>query len=124
MYFGYSCDFRCAREMDEIRAAWNATGPFEWKTFDNDEYGVYLVTRVPESNLRIRLLGPAQEYLLTIDFDVERQLVRKTKSQLFSIMFKKLLPAIGATEIRDTSWETTPWPSRWFRRLVYRLRWG
>jgi hypothetical protein len=35
-------------------------------------------------------------------------------------MFETLLPAAGATDIRDTNWETQ---TSWVRRLIRQVRW-
>jgi hypothetical protein len=101
-------------------------GPYAWQAFDSDHiggYGIYIVAREYETHLRIRVLGETPDYSLEMDFDVERSLVRQTKSQLFANMFERLLPAVGATDIRDTNWETqTNWIRRLFRQLRWRLR--
>ena len=122
MFDSYTFEFRCEREIFDIQATWRSNGPYAWQAFDSEQYGAYIVARAPELNLRVRVLGKAPNYSLEMDFDVERKRMKQTKAQLFSTMFEKLLPAVGATHIRDTSWETTKWPRRWFRRLVRRFR--
>lgn len=110
MYRGYTFDFRCERKILEVQAVWLTLGPYPWQAFENEQYGTYIVARVPETNLRIRVLGEVPNYSLEIDFDVEPDLVARTKLQLFSTVFKTLLPAVGATDIRDTSRETMRFP--------------
>src|SRR5205823_14810073 len=106
MYFGATYDFRCESAILDIQSAWNAAGPYQWNAFDNEQYGVYMVTRVLEINLRIRVLGEAPNYSLEMDCDVPPKELEQTKSNLLSTMFDRLLPSIGATAIRDTSNET------------------
>jgi hypothetical protein len=106
VYFGRTFDFRCDHEIFEIQSAWNAAGPYRWDAFDNEQYGVYIVTRAPEIHLKIRVLGQPPNFSLEIDCDVPPEIAETTKATLLSTMFNKLLPAIKATAIRDTSYET------------------
>jgi hypothetical protein len=90
-----------------MKTAWLEIAPYQWQAFDNEQYGIYIVAREPERELKIRVLGQAPNYSLEINFDVEPQLIEQAKSEIFKIVFGGLLPAVGATDIRDTSWETT-----------------
>lgn len=123
MHRGHTFDFRCKRKILELQSVWSALGPYRWHAFENEQYGPYIVAREPETNLKIRVLGEAPQYSLEMDFDVERRLIRQTKEQLFANVFERLMPAVGATDISDTSWETqTNWLSRIFRQLRSRLQ--
>jgi hypothetical protein len=120
---GYTFDFRCERKIVDLQSAWSTLGPYRWQAFENDEYGAYIVAREPETNLKIRVLGEAPQYSLEMDFDVHRNLIRQTKSRLFADIFERLLPAVGATAIRETTWETqTSWVRRLFRQLKWRVQ--
>ena|SRR5207248_96602 len=124
MYRGFTFDFRCERKILDLQSVWLTLGPYQWQAFENEQYGTYIVARIPEANLRIRVLGETPNYSLEMDFDVQPDLVAQTKSQLFSNVFKALLPAVGATDIRDTSWETASWGRRFLARLRAFGRWG
>lgn len=123
MYRGYTFDFRCERKILDVQAVWLSLGPYRWQAFESEQYGTYIVAREDEANLRIRVLGQRPNYSLEIDFNVERHLIRKTKSQLFPTVFERLLPAVGASDVRDTTWDTqTSWVRRLFRRLKWRAQ--
>ena len=108
MYRSWTYDFRCERNIFDLQSAWLALGPYEWKAFDNDQYGSYIVARESETSLKIRVIGEMPDYSLEIDFDVEPDRLEQTQSEIFATIIEKLLPAVGATDIRDTSRETTP----------------
>src|SRR5207237_4325310 len=99
MYFGATFDFHCDRKILNIQSDWNAAGPYKWSAFDNEQYGVYIVTRQPDINLKVRVLGEQPNYSLEIDSDVPSQSAECTKASLLSTIFDQLLPAIGATGI-------------------------
>jgi hypothetical protein len=92
VYTSYTYDFRCERGILDIQSAWLSLGPYEWRAFENEQYGSYIVARVPELNLKTRVLGEAPNYSLEMYFDVEPNLIKQTKSQLFSTMFEKRRP--------------------------------
>jgi hypothetical protein len=106
MYFGATYEFQCDRRIPDIQAAWNALGPYTWKAFDNDQYGVYIVTREPEKNLRIRVLGERPNYSLEMDCNVPMDQIEVVMAALLSTMLDRLLPSVRATAVRDTSRET------------------
>ena len=106
MYFGATYNFQCEYHTPDIQAAWNALGPYAWNAFDNDQYGVYIVTREPEKNLRIRVLGERPNYSLEIDCDVPMDQIEVVRAALLSTMLDRLLPSVRATAVRDTSRET------------------
>jgi hypothetical protein len=67
---------------------------------------MYIVAREYDINLRIRVLGYAPEYSLEFDFDVEPKIIDEVQSEVFVNLFEKLLPGVGATDVRGTSYET------------------
>lgn len=103
-YFGGTYEFVCEKPIEEIQAAWNAAGPYRWNAFDNEQYGIYIVAREPEMNLKIRLLGETPNYSLELDGRADAP--EKMRAVVFSTMFDRLLPMVGAKSIRDTSFET------------------
>lgn len=100
MVRSFEWDFRSNREILDIQSLWQAMGPYEWRAFDNDTYGVYIVARDPQTNLRIKLTGDGPDYSLEMDFDVEPERMDETRDLLFENVFAKLLPAAGATGVR------------------------
>ena len=78
------------------------------KLLDCDETGVYIIARDSGCNGRLRVDGEAPNYSLEIDFDVEPGLVEQTKSALFATVFDRLLPAVGAMNLRDTTQRPRP----------------
>jgi hypothetical protein len=109
-YKSFTYDFRSQREILEIQSAWLKMGPYQWRAFENDQYGTYIVAREPRGKLKIRVLGTAPDYSLEIDFDVGPGLVEETRARIFKAIFDSLLPAVDATDLRETSWETTKTP--------------
>jgi len=107
VYFGATYDFQCDHQISDIQAAWNALGPYTWKAFDNDQCGVYIVTREPKKNLRIRVLGERPNYSLEMDCDVPTEQIEAVRAALLSTMLDRLLPSVRATAVRDTSRETS-----------------
>src|SRR5690348_7861180 len=95
VFRSFTYDFRCEREILDLRSAWLEIGPYKWQAFDNDQYGTYIVARESERQLKIRVLGQAPNYSLEIDFDVEPTLIDQTKSEIFEVIFGGLLPAVG-----------------------------
>jgi hypothetical protein len=106
MHFGATFEFHCDRKLLDIQTAWNAAGPYAWSAFENEQYGAYIVTRQPDINLKIRVLGEQPNYTLEIDCDVPSETAEAATSALLSIIFGQLFPSVGATVIRDTSRET------------------
>ncbi len=113
MYFGYTFDFKCSHNVKEIQAIWNAQGPLEWRASDSEVYGVYLVSRLPGYNARIRVLGDAPAYELEIDLDAAEGTLESMELGLLSAMFGTLLPTIEVREVRETS--SRPQPPRFPR---------
>src|SRR5436305_5502487 len=106
MYFGATFEFHCNRKILDIQSAWNATGPYAWSAFDNEQCGVYIVTRQPDIQLKIRVLGEQPNYSLEIDGNVSPKIAEITKASLLSTIFDQLFPVVGATAVHDTSRET------------------
>jgi hypothetical protein len=106
MYFGATFDFHCDRKILDIQSAWNAKGPYAWSAFENEHYGVYMVTRQPDIQLKIRVLGEQPNYSLEIHCEVPSKTAETTKATLLSTIFDQLFPIVEATAVRDTSRET------------------
>lgn len=106
MHFGYTCEFRSPRKLEEVLSVWSGVGPLAWQAFENEDRGAYLVARDPALNLRIRLYGDAPQYSLEMDADVPPSQHEAVSQKLLSTVLGVLLPAIAATDIRDTSHET------------------
>lgn len=97
MYFGATYDFRCDKQLLDIQSAWNHSGPYEWRAFDNHQHGVNIVAREPKKNLRIRVLGEPPNYSLEMGGKVPAGELQPVKLMLLPTMFDRLLPSIGAT---------------------------
>ncbi len=50
----WAYDFACARTLEEVLAAFNAAGPWQWQARESYWYGDYLNTR-PETGLHVRV---------------------------------------------------------------------
>jgi hypothetical protein len=105
-YFGATYDFVCDKPIEEIQAAWNAAGPYRWKAFDNDQYRIYIVAYESETNLKIKVLGETPNYSLEWSGRVAAAEHERSSTVVFSAILERLLPMVGATSIRDTSYET------------------
>lgn len=100
MFRSFEWDFRSSREILDIQSLWQALGLYEWRAFDNDSYGIYIVARDPQIHLRIKITGERPDYTLEMHFDVAPEQVDETRDLLFENVFTKLLPAAGATDVR------------------------
>ncbi len=113
MYHGYVFEFRCSRSLLEMMSIWNSSGPFQWKAWDSETYGTCIVSRIAECQGKLRVMGepPAyapDEYSLEIGFEAEPGRLEETKSALFESMFDRLLPAVGARNVRETTQQPKP----------------
>jgi hypothetical protein len=100
MLRSFDWDFRSSHEILDIQSRWQAMGQYEWRAFDNDVYGVYIVARDPKIDLRIKITGDRPDYSLEMHFDVEAERMAETADLLFKTVFTKLLPAADATDVR------------------------
>lgn len=107
MHFGYTCDFRSPRRLQQILSEWNTVSPLTWQAFENEQRGPYLVARDAALNLRIRLYGEAGQYSLELDANVPESEFETVRQRLLTTLLDILLPAISATDITDTSEETS-----------------
>jgi hypothetical protein len=101
MVRSFEFEFQSPRDIIDIQSAWQSLGDYDWRAFDNEQYGVYIVARQPQKNLRLRLLGAKPDYTLEVDFNVEANLSEETMRKLLRDIFGSLLPAIDAINVRD-----------------------
>lgn len=101
MVRSFEYEFQSPRDIIDIQSVWQSLGGYDWLPFDNEQYGVYIVARQPEKNLRLRLLGAKPDYSLEVDFNVEARLSEETMRKLLRDIFGSLLPAIDAVNVRD-----------------------
>lgn len=102
MVRSFEYEFRSDRDILDIQELWQSLGPYKWGASDNDQYGIYIVARDPTTRLRIKVSGDKPDYTLETDFDVPPNQVEQMKQALFKEIFEKLLPAAGATHVRDS----------------------
>lgn len=108
MYAGFIFSFKCDRSVLEMESIWNVKGPFEWKGFDSEIYGIYIVSRPPHHETNLRVIGEPPEYELEISFIADEDKVESVKSEMFSTIFESLLPAVGARDIQKVLTQGKP----------------
>ncbi|HET9637034.1 MAG TPA: hypothetical protein VFP26_13990 [Gemmatimonadaceae bacterium] len=101
MLRSFEYEFRSARDILDIQSVWQALGGYEWRAFDNDQTGIYIVAREAEQNLRLKLSGEKPDYTLEVHFDVEAKLADTMMEKLLREIFQTLLPAIDAVNVRE-----------------------
>lgn len=101
MVRSFEYEFGSPRDILDIQSVWQSLGGYDWRAFDNDHYGIYIVARKPETNLRIKVSGEKRDYTLETDFNVDPGLLDETMKKLFQDIFETLLPAVEAVNVRD-----------------------
>lgn len=100
--FSFSCPF----DLDTIWSKLKAFGSFEWTGHDSDTYGIYIVGRPISSDwpAKIRLYGDnAPSYLLEFAYNYWEFEEGKKPDQVIIFVKDQLLPAIGATDVKEAS---------------------
>ena len=91
--------FECRLTVEDMLPVLNSVGPWIWHFRDSDSEGFYLITSSDEGKTKLRIIEESPGYLLEITFypTDTRPASRET---LDDVLLKKLLPAIGAHQIR------------------------
>ena len=101
-YWAY--DFACERSMQEIRAAFNAAGPWQWEQRERIHYGDYLSSRPTEGvQLKVHEYPGGDGWVIGLgDKGFKAQLEIPADSMAraeIDGIFRRLLQAIDATSV-------------------------
>lgn len=98
--------FKCSLDRKTIREKFEAVGAYEWKAADSDTYGSYLWARPTSQGwpARFRLYCEAPEdYLFEFQYSYSALAQGQTADHVVAFVKDQLLPAIGATDVKETS---------------------
>jgi hypothetical protein len=114
VYWAYV--FTCTRPIEEILAAFNAAGPWQWQMRDSAWYGDYLAAR-PGEGVRLRVhefpssgseeagvyVGPGTVGGVTYDQGLTALLEVESQASRADIdcTFRGLLDSIGAANVKE-----------------------
>lgn len=98
--------FKCPLDRAEIRRRLQELGSFEWNGGDSETYGLYLRGHPTASDWPVWLRVYGEEppdYLLEFDYDYSEIYAGQSADPVIAFVKEKLLPAIGATDVKLTS---------------------
>ena len=97
--------FKCTLDQETIWTKFDAVGAFEWMGGDSEHYGLYLRARPisPDWPVRLRVYGETPpDYLLEFNYSWHRLHEGADPDPVIEFVKNKLLPAIGATDVKPT----------------------
>jgi hypothetical protein len=95
--------FKSTLERNEIRHKFQQLGSFDWKGADSDTYGLYLWATpiVADWPAGLRMYGETPpDYLLQFNYRWSMLHAGIDPAPVIAFVTDKLLPAIGATDIK------------------------
>jgi hypothetical protein len=104
----WAYDFTCRRPIGDMRAAFDAAGPWRWQGHDSDFFGSYLDCRPqPQVRLRVHLHAEiwqgryprqrADGFLALLEIDEGSTASRAEIDDIF----RRLLAAVDATDVTE-----------------------
>jgi hypothetical protein len=94
--------FHADHDFAQIRNALTSRGAISWRGGDSEVWGEYLVARVAEGRVKLRVFVDGQRFV----FEASSYLKGTDFDDTVSLVRSDLLPLLGAREIEDhPGWE-------------------
>lgn len=97
--------FSCSLDIRAIKKEFETVGSFVWRGHDSDTYDIYLSGEPlsPDWPVTLRLFSDGPSYVLEFGYHYSELAKGKKADQAVIFAKDKLLPAIGAADVKEAS---------------------
>lgn len=100
----YAYAFKSDFSLPDVFKRLNELGPWKWIERDNDRWGEYFSARAiePPHDGVAKILTDEGRYVINIELKSEEPNPEAAFDDVRKLVFEKILPALGASEIAET----------------------